>query len=501
MAKTGRPVGFSRVQGAGAVAFDGQDVLAVHNIDSIRWRIGARVRSAARLVFAPRAQDLGAELGHFGGPSPRKAGQQPWQSATRMHYRPSGGASEREHAVRLRGGRLGRSLPLPSPFVVLSRSSRAVRTVARHADVARELGLRATQRYLAGERDARAWTAAARRAVYADIWSEAARLNEARHSEFGDDFALFEKDGASTIAWFHNVQLDDAVTLRLALDKGLVHRRLTDAGVVVPEHRVFSPADPSNGFSFLREGDGHYVVKPAAGTSGGSGVTCAVASVADFRRAMLHAARSGERLMIERSIPGDEYRFLFLDGKLLDVIRRRRPHVVGDGRSTVAELMHRDNELRAAGAPEAGIAFLYTDLDCVLTLNLAGHTLRSVPPAGETVVVKSTANLNAAWDNVTVDRAQVSDALVEEARRAAAAARLRLAGVDLITPDIGRPLAEAGGAVIEVNGTPGFHYHYLVADPDRATRIAVPVLRTLLEDAPWRDRWIDRGSTSWDPAA
>jgi D-alanine-D-alanine ligase-like ATP-grasp enzyme len=53
--------------------------------------------------------------------------------------------------------------------------------------------------------------------------------------------------------------------------------------------------------------------------------------------------------------------------------------------------------------------------------------------------------------------------------------------VDVVTPDIGRPLAEAGGTIIEVNGTPGFQYHYQVADRAGATRVAIPILERVLE--------------------
>jgi cyanophycin synthetase len=57
---------------------------------------------------------------------------------------------------------------------------------------------------------------------------------------------------------------------------------------------------------------------------------------------------------------------------------------------------------------------------------------------------------------------------------------LRLAGVDVITPDASRPLEEAGGVVAEVNGTPGIHHHYHVADPANATRVAIPILGKVL---------------------
>ena len=78
---------------------------------------------------------------------------------------------------------------------------------------------------------------------------------------------------------------------------------------------------------------------------------------------------------------------------------------------------------------------------------------------------------------------ELSSALIEDASRAAAAAQVRFAGVDLVTPDPTRSLAEAGGAVLEVNSPPGLHYHYLVEDPDRATPVAVTVLEQLLAEA------------------
>ncbi len=91
-------------------------------------------------------------------------------------------------------------------------------------------------------------------------------------------------------------------------------------------------------------------------------------------------------------------------------------------------------------------------------------------------------------DNETV-REALAPELVADARTAAAAVGLRLAGVDVITPDASQPLREAGGVITDVNGTPGIHRHYLVADADGATRVAVPILDTLLrEHRPGRTR-------------
>jgi cyanophycin synthetase len=106
-------------------------------------------------------------------------------------------------------------------------------------------------------------------------------------------------------------------------------------------------------------------------------------------------------------------------------------------------------------------------------------TLDSVPRAGTAIQVKSVTSQNCVEDNETV-RGQVSPALVAEAAAAARCVGLRLAGVDVIANDLSRPLAESGGAIVEVNCTPGLHHHYLVADRAHATPVAVPILRALL---------------------
>jgi len=117
------------------------------------------------------------------------------------------------------------------------------------------------------------------------------------------------------------------------------------------------------------------------------------------------------------------------------------------------------------------------DLDLELTLRQSGRSLGTVPPAGETVVVKTVVNDNARLANSDVtDR--IGDAVREAGARATAVLGTALAAVDIITPDPQRALADAGGVIIEVNTTPGLHHHYNVADG--RTEVAVPLLKSLL---------------------
>jgi len=366
------------------------------------------------------------------------------------------------------------SVPGVLPLIEALRvGGRPGRKLAARADLLRSTGLRhVARRVRQPGRVAR--LAELRRGLYDEIWREAAAEVGAEVADLSDGFLELRRGELSTRVRDRLTTLDDAVTLELALDKELVTRLLRDAGLPVPEQvsmHYHSPRLP---------GDGAYVVKPASGTGGGEGTTCGVRTESELRRAVLRASRSGDRVVVERQAPGDVYRLLFLDGELLDVVRRGRPRLVGDGRSTVDELIEAENRRRVDSGGRAGLEVLVVDLDCVFTLGRGGLGLSGVPRAGELVEVKTVTNENRAEDNETVPAAEVGEELVAEARAAVAAVGLRLAGVDVVTPDAGRSLAEAGGVIIEVNGGPGLHHHYLVKEPAAATRVAVPIVRLLL---------------------
>lgn len=362
---------------------------------------------------------------------------------------------------------------------VLSRTGSRPRALVSQLDLARSTGLS----YALWRRRERAVFArqgrAARNSVYRAIWQEAADELHADLVDLSADFLEIRRGGARSRVMRQAVALDSEVALALAADKPLVHGLLRASGIAVPDHVELELADPGPALDFLRSHTAPCVVKPAGDSGGGWGVTGAIRCPRQLLRAALNASRYSRRLMIERHIAGDVYRVLLLDGEVLDVVRRRSPSVVGDGRSTIAELMMLENRRRTAAGGHEGLWPLRVDLDCLFTLEASGLDLRSVPPAGRLVQVRTSTSENRLEDNETV-REPLAEKLVEELRTAARVVGLRLAGIDLITPDPGRSLGAAGATVLEVNGAPGLTHHYHVADRARATRVAVPILRTLL---------------------
>jgi cyanophycin synthetase len=317
---------------------------------------------------------------------------------------------------------------------------------------------------------------------YAAMWSQAARDAGAEVVDLGGGFLELRKGPARTRVWGHWVAVDDIVTRRLALEKAVAHRMLRAAGLPVPEQAPFAARDLAPALAFLRGASGACFVKPAGG-SGGAGATGCVVSPRQLRRAARRAARRSRSLLIERQVAGDVYRLLFLDGELLDVIRRDPPRVTGDGASTVAALIAAENRRRfaAAGARGASPWLLTIDLDCIFTLERAGSSLASVPPPGERVAVKTAVNSNGPEDNESVHGA-VGEALIAQAALAAQVIGVRLAGVDVVPPDPAAALDRAGGVILEVNATPGLGYHYAVRNPGRTDPVATQILRRLLAE-------------------
>jgi cyanophycin synthetase len=275
--------------------------------------------------------------------------------------------------------------------------------------------------------------------------------------------------------------IDDPVTLAIAGDRPLTYQLLARAGIMIPRYVEFTFKEMARAVGFMESGRRECVVKPAKGTGGGRGVTTGIRRPLHLALAAAAAAVYGDDLLIEEQLEGDNYRLLYLDGVLLDAYVRKPPTIVGDGRSTVSQLVRRANADRLSRGSGLSQVLLSVDLDMRRTLAKQGLSLRSVPLAGAVVTLKTVVNENCGADNAMATHL-LCDSIIEDGARAADALRVRLAGVDVVTRDPGVPLQEAGGAVLEVNTTPGFYYHY--QKRESAFPVAVHLLKKLLADHP-----------------
>ena len=314
-------------------------------------------------------------------------------------------------------------------------------------------------------------------AFYERTWRAAAEELGGTWRRLKTGIAEIEVAGNKTRVSGNVSEIDDPVTLALLHDKPLTHQILQAEGLPVPRHATFTLKDVSPAVAFLNTAGGDSVVKPASGTGGGRGVTTGVRRPSDLARAAAAAAVYDDELVIEQQLPGDNYRLLYLDGELVDAFVRRPPNVVGDGRSSITGLVDAANEDRRRRGEAVSQVPLTIDLDMHRTLAKQGLSMRSVPAKGASVTLKTVVNENAGADNATATHL-LCRSIVEAGEAAVRALRVRFAGIDVITPDPTVPLEEAGGAILEVNGTPNLYFHYHKSDG--GFPVAVHLLRRLL---------------------
>jgi cyanophycin synthetase len=184
--------------------------------------------------------------------------------------------------------------------------------------------------------------------------------------------------------------------------------------------------------------------------------------------------------LIEQHVSGDVYRLLYFDGVLMDAVLRKPSAVIADGKSTVRELIHLENEARLDTGPNLAHALIVIDMDVRSTLANQGLTLSSVPKAGVAVTLKTVINDNSQQYNFAAGHL-LCTSIIEDGAAAAATVGVRFAGIDIITPDPSVPLTESGGVILEVNTTPSYHHHYYKRDGSYP--VAVHLLPFLLANS------------------
>ena len=304
---------------------------------------------------------------------------------------------------------------------------------------------------------------ALRARFYSAMWCTAAEVIGARFAKLPGERAEISSRGQRLQVYENRTSLDDPAVVARVADKFTVHTLLAQAGIAVAQQIVVNIGEVDQALRMLKKSALPLVVKPAANTGAGAGVSTCVRTPHQLLTAIAWARAYGPRILIEEQVPGDCYRVLVMDGEVLDTVLRRPPSVRSDGVSTVRQLVRGENKLRCRLGTARGQVLIRIDPDLRNTIMGQGFTLDSRPRKGEVVVLKHVVNDNRTVDNVSANGILCA-AILESARRAAQLVGTRLAGVDIICPDASVPLECSGGAVIEVNANPGLYYHYHAAD-------------------------------------
>ena len=247
-----------------------------------------------------------------------------------------------------------------------------------------------------------------------------------------------------------------SIAVELACDKEDTKFLLEQAEVPIPRGQIIRTE------TGLREAVDYVkfplVVKPVSGNHG-RGITTNITKWQDALTAFEIAKQVSRSVIVEKYITGEDYRLLVINYKLVAAAKRTAAHVIGDGKSTVKQLIDQVNADPRRGY---GHEKVLTQIDINdLTLGILeekGLSLESIIPDGEFLKLKDTANLSTGGTAEDVTD-MVHPYNIFMAERISKIIGLDICGIDIMTTDIGQPLPDTGGAVLEVNAGPGFRMH------------------------------------------
>lgn len=248
--------------------------------------------------------------------------------------------------------------------------------------------------------------------------------------------------------WTAETDRTSAIAEGISRDKDLTKELLSTCGVPVPEGRLVQSA--ADAWEAAQDIGLPVVVKPYDGNHG-RGVFTNLLTRDEIESAYAVAVDEGSGVIVERFITGNEHRLLVVGDRMVAAAAGEPAWVTGDGVSTIEDLIGSQINTDPRRGRTENHPLNPVRLDSAARLEIArqGMTATSVPAAGRNVLIQRSGNV--AFD--VTDR--VHPSVAATVALAARVVGLDVAGVDLVTDDISRPLDQTRGAIVEVNAGRG----------------------------------------------
>ena len=247
-----------------------------------------------------------------------------------------------------------------------------------------------------------------------------------------------------------------SIGVELACDKDDTKHLLEQAEVPIPDGDIIRT---ERGLKEVIEDIGYpIVIKPVNGNHG-RGITTNINNIDEALIAFSAAKEVSRLVIVEKYITGEDFRILVINNQFVAAAKRSPAHVIGDGKSTIQQLIDKVNEDPRRGFGHEKVLTKIEVNNLTLEI-LKEENLKpdSIVKKDEYVKLKNTANLSTGGtaEDVT-DMVHPSNIFMAE--RISKIIDLDICGIDIMADTLTEPISNTGGAVLEVNAGPGFRMH------------------------------------------
>jgi len=273
-----------------------------------------------------------------------------------------------------------------------------------------------------------------------------------------DNFLMLSKnEKKALVKQSTKTDLDNYASVLAMENKVVTKKILEKEGIAVPKGEEY------HNLKQVRAGISAFenipvVVKPKS-TNFGTGIFIfdQGADEKELIKACEEAFKFDDTVLVESYIPGEEYRFLVIGGKLAAVLNRVAANVVGDGVHTIRELVELKNEDALRGEHyERPLEKIYLDVQSLTYLKDHGYDPDEIPAAGERVQLRGNSNISTGGDSIDMTD-QMPEHYKRIAEQAAKAIGGAFVGVDMIIEDYKKEDSCFG--IIELNFNPMMSMH------------------------------------------
>jgi cyanophycin synthetase len=266
-----------------------------------------------------------------------------------------------------------------------------------------------------------------------------------------------------------------SIAVDLAGNKEETKRILSNAGI--PVAKGISIYDEEEIQEVIDDVGFPLVFKPLDANHG-KGATINIKTIEETKAAFDHAKKYSRKIIAEKFIEGFDFRALVINHKFTAAALREPAHVIGDGISTIEQLISRENEDPRRGyGHEKVLTEISIDHETLELLAKKNYGLETILKKDELCYLKGTANLSTGGTATDVtDIVHPSNIFMCE--RISRLIGLDICGIDIMAKNLSEPLEEIGGVILEVNAAPGFRMHLAPAKGE-PRNVAAPVLDML----------------------
>jgi cyanophycin synthetase len=266
-----------------------------------------------------------------------------------------------------------------------------------------------------------------------------------------------------------------SIAVDLASNKDETKRMLADAAIPVAKGMCIIHEEEVK--EVIEKVKFPLVFKPLDGNHG-KGASINVKTEEEAMEAFHHAKKYSRKIIVEKFITGFDFRVLVINHRFIAAALREPAHVIGDGKSTIQQLIDQENkDPRRGYGHENVLTEISIDKETHDQLAKYKYSLDTILKKDEQCYLKGTANLSTGGTSTDVtDIMHPTNIFICE--RISRVIGLDICGIDIMAQNLSEPLETSGGVVLEVNAAPGFRMH-LAPAKGLPRNVAAPVIDML----------------------